>query len=283
MSFPSNAHTHTTYCDGKATAAEMTEAARQLGFQSLGFSGHAAQGFDDAYSMMGGRQGKYRRELRQMQKEAKSNDSTPRLWVGVELDALADEKWKRDAYRHFDYVIGSAHYLCRDYGGRCVGVDGEPELLRCYVDEVFSGDALQMARTYYELQVRALIADQPDIIGHFDLVRKYAKKLSLFDEDGMAYRLLALNALESAFACGGVLEINTGGMARGYLDTPFPTRELLGAWRELGGQITITSDCHDPALLQYGFDAAAELAKSVGYAHARMLGTKDELWEEIAL
>ena len=36
-----NLHTHSTFCDGKNTPREMIEAAIALGFNSLGFSGHA--------------------------------------------------------------------------------------------------------------------------------------------------------------------------------------------------------------------------------------------------
>ena len=36
-----NLHTHTTFCDGADTPAEMAEAALRLGLDSLGFSGHS--------------------------------------------------------------------------------------------------------------------------------------------------------------------------------------------------------------------------------------------------
>ena len=41
MKYLQNLHTHTTYCDGKNTAEEMVQKAIELGFRSLGFSGHA--------------------------------------------------------------------------------------------------------------------------------------------------------------------------------------------------------------------------------------------------
>ena len=43
MRFLSNAHTHSTFCDGKNPPEEMIRAAEKLGFVSLGFSGHASQ------------------------------------------------------------------------------------------------------------------------------------------------------------------------------------------------------------------------------------------------
>lgn len=279
MTFVSNAHTHSRWCDGLDAIPDMVEAARALGFVSLGFSSHARQGFDPAYSMAPDAQAGYFAELRALQGES----GLPRLWAGLELDALAHPDCRREAFAHADYVIGSAHYLCESYGGAPVAVDGDPVLLRRYVDEVYHGDGLAMARDYFAIEVKALLRDRPQIIGHFDLLRKYAARLSLFDEADPAYRRLSLSALERAFPCGGVLEINTGGMARGYLTMPYPTLELLCAWRELGGQITLTSDCHDRRYLAHAFPEAAALARQAGFRTALRLGAGTKLWEETTL
>lgn len=72
-------------------------------------------------------------------------------------------------------------------------------------------------------------------------------------------------------------------MARGYLTTPYPTLELLCAWRELGGRITLTSDCHDRRYLAHAFPQAAALAQQAGFRTALRLGTGTELWEEAEL
>lgn len=279
MTFVSNAHIHSRWCDGLDAIPDMVEAARALGFVSLGFSSHARQGFDPAYSMAPDAQAGYFAELRALQGEP----GLPRLWAGLELDALAHPDCRREAFAHADYVIGSAHYLCESYSGVPVAVDGDPVLLRRYVDEVYHGDGLAMARDFFAIEVNALLRDRPQIIGHFDLLRKYAARLSLFDEADPAYRRLALSALEQAFPCGGVLEINTGGMARGYLTTPYPTLELLCAWRELGGSITLTSDCHDRRYLAHAFPEAAALARQAGFRTALRLGVGNALWEETAL
>ena len=260
---------------------DMVEAARALGFVSLGFSSHARQGFDPAYSMAPDAQAGYFAELRALQgRRSPACRACGRGW-----------SWMRWPIRtaaarrlpHADYVIGSAHYLCESYGGAPVAVDGDPVLLRRYVDEVYHGDGLAMARDYFAIEVNALLRDRPQIIGHFDLLRKYAARLSLFDEADPAYRRLSLSALERAFPCGGVLEINTGGMARGYLTNPYPTLELLCAWRELGGSITLTSDCHDRRYLAHAFPQAAALARQAGFRTALQLGVGTELWEETTL
>ncbi len=281
MRFRSNAHTHTTYCDGKSTAREMIEKAKALGFTSLGFSGHGQQNFDSNYAMDDGREDGYVGELRALQQQT----DHLRIWVGVEEDCIAPQNVKARHRQQMDYVLCSSHYVRNPDGtpaqldGEWVPIDGGSALLRKYVDLAMDGDGLAMAKHYYDVFCEGIRQAKPDIIGHFDLIRKNAVKAKLFDEKDSAYRRIALDALESIRGMG-VLEVNTGAMARGYMDTPYPLPELLGAWREMGGQVTITSDCHNADYLDFGFDAAMKLLCRTGYRHVLALGQGSELWEE---
>lgn len=277
MRFLSNAHTHTTFCDGKSAPEEMLAAAEKLGFVSLGFSSHGAQGFDPDYCMAADVQLLYITAIRALQRE--QGTRAPRLWVGVEQDTLTPENVKAKNRRELDYVIGSTHYLEKDFHGECVAVDGDTAVLKRYVDEVLDGDGLMLAKRYFDMHVQSLLEDKPDIIGHFDLVRKYAAPLGLFDPEGTAYRRLAQDALERAFPCGGVLEVNTGSMARGTMVSPYPTQELLNLWRELGGKVTLTSDCHDAAKLDYAFDTGLKMIAKAGFSEVWRLGRGKALWE----
>lgn len=279
MSFLSNAHTHTTYCDGRSTITQTLEAARRLGFVSLGFSGHAWQGFDYDYCMSESGQEQYFAELHALQ--AKRGDI--RVWAGLELDSMGGRALRDQAYRQADYIIGSTHYLCEDYKGQALAVDGDPESLRAYMEDVFHGDGLALASAYFDLHVSAILRDKPDIIGHFDLVRINAQRAGLFDESSAAYRRVALDALSRLSGCGAALELNTGAMARGRMSTPYPTLELLGAWREMGGRVTVTSDCHDCRYLDHAFDRAAQMLKDAGYTSVLRLGARDALWEECGI
>ncbi|MDD3410094.1 MAG: PHP domain-containing protein, partial [Eubacteriales bacterium] len=212
MKFLSNAHTHTTYCDGKSTLAEMVAAAQKLGFVSLGLSGHADQNFDFPYCMGGGRQEKYLEEARRVQTELAERGEAPRLWVGLEQDAFVPEECKARNRAQTDYLIASTHYLPGRLGDQWVAVDGDPELLKRCVQERYGGDAVEMARAYFDTHAAYVLAENAAIIGHFDLVRKYAPLIGL-DTSCAAYQKAALDALERVR--GGVLEINTGAIARG--------------------------------------------------------------------
>ena len=281
MRFRSNAHTHSTYCDGKSTVTEMIEKAKELGFTSLGFSGHGEQGFDSAYAMDDGREIAYLNELRALQQQT----GRLRIWAGVEEDILAPETVKARHRKQMDYVLASSHYVHAPEGsparmdGEWVAIDGSSAQMRQYVDRFMDGDGLAMVRHYYDTFCTALRAQRVDVIGHFDLIRKNAVKAGLFDENDPAYRRIALDALESIRGVG-VLEVNTGAMARGYMETPYPTLVLLGAWREMGGEVTITSDCHRAEHLDFGFDTAMKLLCRAGYRRVLRLGSGSELWQD---
>lgn len=272
--FLSNAHTHSTFCDGKNTLEEMISAAGSHGFVSLGFSGHASTGFASGWCMTPERQRQYTRAVQALQPCAQG----VRIWCGLELDGMADEE-NLAVSRRADYRIGSVHYF--EPHSHAPAADGNPDVLKNYMDEAFSGDGVALAKRYFDILTEFVNRERPEIIGHFDLIRKWAGKMQLFDENSPAYRKTALNALERAFPSGGVLEVNTGGIARGYLPTPYPTLELLNAWREMGGKVTITSDCHNAEYLTCAYDLAEELVHKAGFRSLMRLGTGDCLWEEI--
>ncbi len=282
MRFLSNAHTHTRYCDGKSTPQELLAEAQRLGFVSLGFSGHGDQGFDLPYSMALGMQEQYLRELRALQ-AAQREEGGLRLWVGLEQDGLTPLERKRENRKQFDYILGSTHYVAQEFQDRALAVDGDFGLLGEYVRQVFAGDWMALAKAYFDAHVQMLLTDRPHIIGHFDLVRKAAELGRVFDENTQAYRRIALEALEKARASDGVMEVNTGGMARGYAAQAFPSWELLGAWREMGGQVTITSDCHDAAFLGFGLDEALDQMQKLGYRSVQRLGRGESLFETVAV
>ena len=205
-----------------------------------------------------------------------------RIYAGVEQDTLASAELKRRNRYAFDYVIGSAHYLPFLIDGVHPAVDGDLALLQRVVRECYEGDANELAQTYYGLHASGVEQDRPDIIGHFDLVRKYADAIGL-DTSHPRYRQIALAALERVRATDAVLEVNTGAIARGYLQTPYPEPFLLEAWRDLGGEVTLTSDCHQADQLDCAFAQTEQTLRELGFKRLLRLGTGAAFWEESPL
>ena len=240
------------------------------------------QGFDWEYCMSAESQAAYASELRALQAELAGRQGVPKLYVGLEQDALVPAQEKAKNRTAFDYIIGSTHYFPEPLEGAYVAVDGSRELLKHCVDQHFGGDPQAMAAAYYTLHASAVENDRPDIVGHFDLVRKYAAFVGL-NTGSAAYRDAALSALEHARRGCTVLEVNTGGIARGYETEPFPAPFLLAAWRDMGGEVTLTSDCHDARYLDCAFDETSALLKATGFKRLLRLGTGTQLWDEVTL
>ncbi|MBE0601406.1 MAG: hypothetical protein IH607_06425 [Firmicutes bacterium] len=282
MKFLSNAHTHTAYVDGRDSIPALVRRAQELGFFSLGFSEHGYQGFDLDYSLSPQRRQCYLNEIRALQKAHETLGIAPKLYAGVEQDALTSQAVKDQNRRDFDFIIGSAHYLSDAQDGKKEAVDGPRDMLTGFLNDVFSGDAVAMAKAYYALLGASVKADKPDIIGHFDVVRKHAAVIGLNTAD-KAYRRAALAALEEVFQGCRLMEVNTGSIARGYDTLPYPADFLLDAWREMGGELTLTSDCHNAADLDCAFAQTVPMLKEKGFKHLCRLGTGKPLWDIVEL
>ena len=94
---------------------------------------------------------------------------------------------------------------------------------------------------------------------------------SFFDEESPRYKAAALRALHAARENDCVLEVNTGGVYRGYRKDFYPGAWLLGEWNKLGGRALITADAHDTAALTFGFDEAAAAIKAAGFTALTVL------------
>lgn len=256
MLLTSSTHNHTTLCDGKNTPREMAQAALAAGFTDLGFSGHSPAPFDADFSVRS--EAEYVRALRALQREYAGR---LRISVGMEQDFYAPVQ-NRAA---LDYIIGSVHYL-RDDAGCFYAVDGAPEDLDACVERMFGGDAIAMARAYYALVAENARRCRPEIIGHFDLVKKHNRQNRLFREDDPAYRAAALEALAACADTGAVFELNTGGIFRGCCAEPYPARFLLEALCARGARVTVNGDAHCTGALTYWFPEALALLRDVGFS-----------------
>ncbi len=77
--------------------------------------------------------------------------------------------------------------------------------------------------------------------------------------------------MDAAVEAGCLIEINTGAIARGYRQTPYPRRFLLERVRARGGRIVLSSDAHSAAAVACGLADAAALARSVGFTEYQRL------------
>ncbi len=246
-----NLHTHTTYCDGKNTPEEMIEKARALGFSSIGFSSHAYTPFDISYCMSKETEKKYINHINSL----KNQYSDIEIFLGTEQDLYSEIDTTP-----YDYTIGSVHYIKTN--DTFLPVDVSEKITNENVNTYFGGDYKKYVKAYFET-VAHLDDISPDIIGHFDLVTKFNSGMRYFDENEKEYLDAAFSAID-ALHCD-LFELNTGAMAKGLKDTPYPALPILKRLKEKGARIILSSDCHDAAFLDFYFNESAALLKEIGF------------------
>lgn len=246
-----NFHTHSTYSDGKNTPREMLEEALGRGFCALGFSDHSWTRVEEYYCMSPEGERRYRAELHSLSEEFKGRI---RIYTGVEQDS---ESFVPDF--DYDYVIASVHEMARR--GVSMPIDSSRDLQLELVRTLFGGSFIDFARAYFEKVTDNVMRNKTDIVGHFDLVTKY----SLAPENDEKYIDAALESVRECVKYCDTFELNTGAVARGLRDVPYPAGFILDEIASLGGRIIVTSDCHYREKLTCMFDEADGILRSHGF------------------
>ena len=159
----SSAHCHSNLCDGKNTLQDMALAAWKQGMQTLGFTGHSHTPCDLEYCMSPGRTSQYKADITRLKAQYAGKLE---ILCGLEWDQFSDTD-----PAGYDYFIGSVHYICGPKTGRYYEIDWREQDLQECMDNEFDGDGLAMAEHYFA-QVEKVAEKHPDILGHFDLIKK---------------------------------------------------------------------------------------------------------------
>lgn len=277
--FPSNLHGHTTYCDGKNKAEDYIRRAIGKGFESVGLSGHSYTAFDPEYCMSVQGTEEYLKELKELKEKYRGKIQ---VYVGIEADFYSGYDKKTDKEMGLDFRIGSVHYV-KDKNGkdRYYCIDNSPEILEYGIKSYDNGNVQSLIEAYYDNIVEMLYKQRPDIIGHLDLVKKFNRDNKYFDENAGWYKNKVKNILDEIAKTDAIVEINTGGMSRGWTETPYPSIPLLEKILEKNIPITISSDVHAVENIDFYFEESVEIAKKVGFDKVKIL--KDGKFEDFSI
>ena len=246
-------HTHTSYCDGKNSPAEMADEAFKRGFKTLAFSGHSYVPFDLDCCMTPDGTERYKAEVNTLKTQYKGKMD---IFLGLEQDY-----YSAPAGGGYDYLIGSVHYILKN--GVYYAIDLSPDATDILINKHFNGDYDTFAEEYFSLVADVVKKTQCDIIGHFDLISKFCethpKPLT------ERYKKAALDAVRALIPTGCPFEINVGAITRGYRTAPYPADFILSEINRLGGRIVINGDCHNKENLGDYLELAAEFAKQCGF------------------
>ena len=249
-----NYHSHSLYCDGRASMEDFVRFALSEGFTSYGFSSHAPLPFSTAWTMEWDRMNDYQAEFHRIKEKYAGKIE---LYLGLEIDYLNEESNPSAArFRELplDYRIGSVHML-------------------------FGGDLEQVVRLYYGRLRRMLELGGFDVVGHADKMHYNAAcyRPGLLDEAW--YDTFVKEYFEDIAARGYQVEINT----KSYHDlgTFYPNGRYFSLLRSLGIRVQVNSDSHYPERINSGRPEALRSLKQAGYE--TVMEMYNGVWQEMPI
>lgn len=248
-------HLHTTFSpDARVTMEEHCRTAVARGLRFAGFSEHVE--LDPADK--GYRYFNYPVYMAEIVRCRRLFRGLLQITAGVEVTWLPGREEEiastLAAMPDLDHVIGSVHLV---EGGNMT----DPR----EVGDFFQRrTAAEVYCPYFKLLGQAAASGLFDILGHFDVAKKFGvTEYGPFEYGSWAH--LAEPVLQQAVDSGMVLEINASGL-RQYPNETYPTADLLDRFRQMGGAgVTLGSDGHVRRHGCWGLEEAAVVARSAGF------------------
>lgn len=242
-------HVHSHLCrHGEGKISEYVAAAVIQGMTEIGFAEHIPlPQIDDPDGRMHWSDFPlYYKEIEAAQK------AFPEITIRIGLEAdffpeYVDYLSRFIADYPFDYIIGSIHFL-GDWNF------DHPKYVGRYHD--YGIDSVY--RDYYYLLRQAAGCGLFDIIGHFDLPKKYGylPTIDLTDEIEMSLLEIHNNGL--------ALDVNTSGLRKPSGEI-YPSASILRRAKELDIPIVLGSDAHNPQEVGWHFQEVIALLREIGY------------------
>ena len=248
-------HVHTFLCKhASGTPDEYVETAIRNGIAEIGFSDDCPwpSGFDPKYRMMASEFDSYRKIIAELNK--KYADAV-KVKFGLEVDWVPgrmDEVFHNLDKEGFDYLIGSVHYTDEFPFDNPDSVEKWRE----------KGAADKIWHRYFELILQMVQSGKLNIIGHFDL----PKKFGYYPAAMAKINKLILEVFTVASKNKMAIELNTSGLRKPVKEI-YPSLEILKLARKCNLMITLGSDSHAPNEVAANFADAVNLAKAAGYTH----------------
>jgi len=262
-----NYHTHSTYCDGKASPREMVEFALANGFSALGFSGHSPLPFKNTFSITD-YEG-YCNTVRALKAEYSSRID---IKLGLEIDyvpRMFEDFSTLVEKGGLEYSIGSVHLIpapgCEHPTADDLWFIDGPRWERYDegLNRLFGGDIRAGVRAYFHQENEMILRNDFTILGHPDKIAMHNRG-RYFKEDEPWYEQLALETLSLAHEKGLICEVNTRGIYKGRHPDYYPSRRLIKAMKQWRIPLIVTTDAHMPDDLLHT-EGAMQFLKEIEY------------------
>jgi histidinol-phosphatase (PHP family) len=248
-------HVHTFLCKhATGVPDEYVDTAIRNGISEIGFSDHCPwpSGFDSKYRMIPCEFNSYRKIISDLKEKYREYVNVK---FGLEVDWVPgrmDEVFQNLDSEDFDYLIGSVHYTDE------FPFDN-PDSIGKWEEK---GVADKVWHRYFELVLQMVQSGKFNIIGHFDLPKKFGHYPASMDK----INKLIQEIFSIASGNNMAIELNTSGLRKPVREI-YPSLEILKLARKCNLMITLGSDSHAPDEVAANFADAVTLAKSAGYTH----------------
>ena len=269
-----NFHTHCSLDDGNVHLEGYVKEALKQNVAILGFSSHNSLPFPVDWVLKRKDYKKYCKTIRILSEKYKDKI---RILLGLEMDFLSNIKsfYKEGInLSELGYIIGSIHFVNFFDDTKGWAIDEAPEDFEKGLNEIYNGNIKKVVKDYFKLIRDMLKYENPDIVAHLDLIKMNNKEEKYFSEKEKWYREEITKTLKAVAKSHSILEINTGGIARGKTDSLYPGNGIIEEAYNMRIPITLSSDAHSPEQITAKFREAAILLNAIGYKEVYILHKK---------
>ncbi len=278
MSF-TNFHMHSHYCDGEGSLDSYVKKAIDKGMYAIGFSSHAPVPFSTNWHMDKEALSEYKKEIENLKIKYRTEIN---IYSGLEVDYIPGTIGPKNfREQQLDIIIGSIHYVGQFKNGNNCCIDNTNEEFKKGLKTLFDNDIKKLVGKYYASMTSMIKSEAPDIIGHFDLIKKLNHDNRYFNEKDSWYQKMTTSVLKAITLSKCIVEINTRGYYKGITRDFYPSRLILENCFNLNIPVTISSDAHHPDDIENSFGKAASLLLNIGYKKISIFNNSK--WIEVDL
>ncbi len=259
-----NYHSHTEFCDGRASMAEIANAAFNAGFKTWGVSPHSPICCPSGANMKAEDVGEYIREASRLKEVYRDKMC---ILKGMEIDYVSHEFGPHIEYFQalpLDYRIGSVHFV-RTREGKPVDVDGPAERFLKFLESEYEGDIDYVARTYFKMELEMLELGGFDIIGHLDKIGDNGSHAKSDLESQSWYEEYVDKVIAKAVEKNVIIEINTKKF--NICNRFFPAERWWPYLKKYNAKLVLSTDAHYPDKVDAGYSEAYERLKKAEMEH----------------
>ena len=257
---------------------EMVKSAIDKRLKYYGISSHGPVPFETDWTMKRENLESY---LTEVDKMKKNYVDRIRIFKGLEIDyipGIGAAHLESEIIGGLDYIVGSVHYLAHFDNGVMWTVDYTRDELEQGIKESFGGNTREAVEFYYKCVGEMALELKPDILGHLDLIKKSNSGNYFFNEKEKWYVDAIMECLKKIKKGGSIVEINSGGKARGYTTEYYPSDWIISEMIEMDMPVTVSGDSHTVEGVDYEFEEMLVKLRELGCKKIRLL--TENGWED---